>query len=62
MFCFVDHKLCGILAAQTGNEPAPPALEGKVLTTGPQGGPKPNCSGGLMRASCHICTVWEGLD
>ena len=59
MFCFVDHKLCGILAAQIGNEPAPPALEGKVLTTGPQGGPKPNCSGG---ANCLIFTVWEGLD
>ena len=28
-------KACGILAPHPGMEPAPPALEGKALTTGP---------------------------
>ena len=37
MFCFFWLKACGILAPQPGNQPAPPALEGKVLTTGPPG-------------------------
>ena len=30
-------KACGILAPYPGIEPAPPALEGEVLTTGPSG-------------------------
>ena len=30
-------EACGILAPQPGIEPTPPALEGKVLTTGPPG-------------------------
>ena len=30
-------EACGILAPQPGTEPAPPALEGEVLTTGPPG-------------------------
>ena len=64
MFCFVDHKPCGILAARTGIEPAPPALEGKVLTTGTQGGPKPNCPGLLIR--CQLpglhCLGGSGLN
>ena len=37
-FCFVfwffGREACGILAPQSGVEPAPPALEGEVLTTG----------------------------
>ena len=28
------HETCGILATRPGIEPAPPALEGEVLTTG----------------------------
>ena len=28
---------CGLFIPQTGMEPAPPALEGKILTTGPPG-------------------------
>ena len=32
-------KARGILAPQPGNQPAPPALEGKALTTGPPGKP-----------------------
>ena len=35
MFWFFGCEACGILAPQPGIEPAPPALEGKVLTTGP---------------------------
>ena len=31
------HKVCGILGPQTGIKPALTLLEGKVLTTGPQG-------------------------
>ena len=34
MFWFFGQKACGILAPQPGIEPAPLALEGKVLTTG----------------------------
>ena len=30
-------QACGILAPPAGMEPAPPALERKVLTTGPPG-------------------------
>ena len=40
-FCFMfwvfGPKACGNLAPQTGIKPAPPALEGEVLTTGPPG-------------------------
>ena len=36
MFWFGEHKACGISSPQPGTEPAPPALEGKVLTTVPQ--------------------------
>ena len=36
-FGFFGHEACGILAPQPGIEPAPPALEGEVLTTGPPG-------------------------
>ena len=35
MFWLFDHKASGILALLPGIEPSPPALEGKVLTTGP---------------------------
>ena len=37
MFWFFGCEPCGILAPQPGIEPAPPALEGEVLTTGPPG-------------------------
>ena len=36
-FWFSGHEACGILAPQPGIEPAPPVLEGEVLTTGPSG-------------------------
>ena len=34
-FVFFGPKACGILVSRLGIEPSPPALEGKVLTTGP---------------------------
>ena len=37
MFWFFGLKACGILAPRPGIDPAPPALESKVLTTGPPG-------------------------
>ena len=37
MFCFLGPQACGILVSQQGIEPAPPALEGKVLTSTPPG-------------------------
>ena len=37
MFWFFGHEACAILAPRPGIEPAPPALEGEVLTTGPPG-------------------------
>ena len=33
-FGFFGREACGILAPWPGIEPAPPALEGRVLTTG----------------------------
>ena len=37
MFWFFWPRACGILALRPGIEPAPPALEGEVLITGPPG-------------------------
>ena len=37
LFWFFGREACGILAPRPGIEPAPPALEGEVLTTGPPG-------------------------
>ena len=34
-FWLFDHEAWGILTPQPGIEPAPPALEGEVLATGP---------------------------
>ena len=47
--CFVfflgGHKACGILAPRLGIKSTPPALEGKVLTTGlPGKSPSQFCS------------------
>ena len=35
--CLFSREACGILPPQPGIEPEPPALEGKVLTTGLSG-------------------------
>ena len=42
MFWFFGPEACGIPAPRPGIEPVPPALEGEVLTTGPdcQGSPQ----------------------
>ena len=37
MFSFLGQEACGILAPPPGIEPARPALEDKVETTGPSG-------------------------
>ena len=37
MFWFFGREACGTLAPQAGIKPTPPALEGKVLTTGSPG-------------------------
>ena len=37
MFWFFGPEVCGILAPWPEIEPAPPASEGEVLTTGPPG-------------------------
>ena len=34
-FFLITHEVCGTLASLPGIEPVPPALEGKVSTTGP---------------------------
>ena len=36
-FWFFGQEACGSLALQTGMEPAPPALESRILITGPPG-------------------------
>ena len=52
MFWFFGHKACGILALQPGIKPTPPALEGKVLTTGPPG----------KSLGIHILTTIQQLE
>ena len=37
MFCFFGPEAYRILASRPGIEPAAPALEGKILTSGPLG-------------------------
>ena len=52
VFLFHVQEACGILAPSPGIKPSPPALEGKVLTTGPPGrSPQVN--------SC--CVTWSHL-
>ena len=41
MFWLFGHEACRILALERGIKPTPPALEGKVLTTGPPGKSQP---------------------
>ena len=44
VLCFIGREACGILASQPGMEPKPPALEGKLLTTGLPGKSQPSYS------------------
>ena len=70
-FCFVffwsfGHKACGIPAPQQGIEPAPPALEGEVPTTGPMSYkfngciifPKDSLGNALVTLWIHYASVW----
>ena len=50
MFWVFGRETCGILALPPGIEPSPPALEGKVLTTGQPG--KSPCS--TFKSVCHF--------
>ena len=43
MFWSFGREACGVLAPLPGIEPAPSALEGKVLTTGPPGKSQVQC-------------------
>ena len=49
MFWFFGLEACGILAPRPGIEPAPPALEDEVLTTGPPGKSLKYCLCWLLR-------------
>ena len=51
---------CGILAPRPGIELAPPALEGKVLTTGPPG--KSLCLHFIWRRNQSLCELLLDLD
>ena len=54
MFWFFGHEACGVLAPQLGIEPAPLALEGKVLTTEPPG----KSPGGIGEAHMYAFLVF----
>ena len=55
MFWFFGHEACGILAPWPGIEPAPPALEGEVLNTGPPGKFLFKCLAKSIRGVCITC-------
>ena len=57
MFWFFGRHVCGVLAPQPGIEPAPPALEGEVLTTGPPG--KPN---GIFFVDSLYIYMWNNFN
>ena len=59
MFWVFGPEACGILAPQPGNEPAPSAAEGEVLTTGLSGKSEQllifyYCNDGGTVLSCHF--------
>ena len=54
MFWFFGRKVCGILAPRPGIEPAPPALDGEVLTTGPPGKPLNKLTECLYELGCVV--------
>jgi len=55
MLWFFGCEACRILAPHPGIELAPPALEGKVLTTGLQGSPLP------LLTLLHVQRPWPVL-
>ena len=60
MFWPFGPKSCGTLAPWPGIEPAPPALEGKVLTTGPPGKSLNVCSYDWAWAAKMLLSVGLG--
>ena len=56
LFYFVP-ELCGILVPRPGIESSPPALEGKVLTTGPPGKSLNQVSTAFPKALEHASKV-----
>ena len=56
MFWFFGHEAYGLLAPRPGIKPAPPALEGKVLTAGLPGKPL------LCSLRCFIDTHFPVLQ
>ena len=58
MFCFFGHKAYGMLASWPGIKPAPPALEGEVLTTGPPGKSLNRGQEGWMASLAQWVWVW----
>ena len=55
MIWFFGHEACGILAPRPGIEPAPPALEGEVLTTGPPGKSLVICFSLFLKLGAREC-------
>ena len=53
MFWIFDQEVYWILAPRPGIEPAPPALQGEVLTTGPPG-KSPSSFWGRICMPCSI--------
>ena len=51
MFWFFGHKTYGISVSRPGIEPTPPALEGKILITGPPGK--------SLGQHFYCCICWE---
>ena len=67
MFWFFDPKTCGILAPQPGIKPTPPALQGKVLTTGPPEKSlqnyvlKSKTGGPADKFACFVLNYWGSI-
>ena len=57
-FVFFGQEACGVLP-QPGIKPTPPALEGKVLTTGPPG---KSHMGSLIAACIQDLIPWAGIE
>ena len=63
MFWFFGLKACGILALLPGIEPTPPALEGKLLTTGPPGkSTNEKILDGWVPPAKHSANITEGTN
>ena len=64
MFWFFDHEACVILPPWPGIEPATPALEGNVLTTGSLG-KSPPCwflDLQIYYSFAYVCEIYPLLN